>query len=305
MHLRLCSPRSGRWGSEGRDAEVRGFGSSGVQGFGARRSGLGQSPRPGRGCGQRPGAVGTLDRPIPAALPAPREGGKKGRREEKNKSEGAKPSRHREGREGGRREAARHGSAGKPEKLLQQRSVARPPAPPGGTEPARPVGWGPPRAPPAPRSAGAPRGDEGRGAAGRAPPPGKGGAAVPAPASIPMGAAAPNHGGWGPIGLLIRGASIRRATAGCPRCHLLASGKRLGWQPRSQPYTRRWVLFPRLRSVPWLGMGCGEPRRAMPYIHCGSICAFAIKMIITNIPKSRCAKSPLPNGVGFKPKQFS
>lgn len=192
MHLRLCSPRSGRWGSEGRDAEVRGFGSSGVQGFGARRSGLGQSPRPGRGCGQRPGAVGTLDRPIPAALPAPREGGKKGRREEKNKSEGAKPSRHREGREGGRREAARHGSAGKPEKLLQQRSVACPPARPAGRHragPPRRVGTAPrPSRAAQRRSPPGGRGERGRG---ESPTAGEGRSCGAGPCQHP-------HGGCGP-----------------------------------------------------------------------------------------------------------
>lgn len=285
------------------------FGGSGVRGF--RGSGLGA-----QGWGRAPGRGGDAgsgpEQWEPSVAPSPprcRHREREGRKGEEKKKIRAKERNPlgtgKGGREGGGRRQGTARRGNRRSSCSSAPSPARPPAPPGGTEPARPVGWGPPRAPPAPRSAGAPRGDEGSGAAGRAPPPGKGGAAVPAPASIPMGAAAPNHGGWGPIGLLIRGASIRRATAGCPRCHLLAASKRLGWQPRSQPYTRRWVLFPCLRSVPWLGMGCGEPRRAMPYIHCGSICAFAIKMIITNIPKSRCAKSPLPNGVGFKPKQFS
>lgn len=125
---------------------------------------------------------------------------------------------------------------------------------------------------------------------------------MPAPASIPVGAAAPNDGGWGSISS--KGRQYAEPWHGVLDVTSWPWANRSGWQPRSQPCTRRWVLFPRLRSVPWLGMGCGEPHRAMPYIHCGSICAFAIKMIIANILKSRCTNSPLPNGVGFKPKQF-
>lgn len=125
---------------------------------------------------------------------------------------------------------------------------------------------------------------------------------MPAPASIPVGAAAPNDGGWGSISS--KGRQYAEPWHGVLDVTSWPWANRSGWQPRSQPCTRRWVLFPRLRSVPWLGMGCGELHRAMPYIHCGSICAFAIKMIIANILKSRCTNSPLPNGVGFKPKQF-
>lgn len=142
VHFRLCSPRNGQWGSEVRDAEVRGFGSSGVQGFGVRGSGLGQSPRPGWGCGQRSGAARTLGRLIPSALPAPREGGKKGRR--KNKSEEAKSPRHREGREGGRRQqgTARRGnrrsscSSAPPLARPPRRAAPSRPAPSDGDRPA-------------------------------------------------------------------------------------------------------------------------------------------------------------------------
>ena len=172
------------------------FGGSGVRGF--RGSGLGA-----QGWGRAPGRGGDAgsgpEQWEPSIAPSPprcRHREREGRKGEEKKKIRAKERNPlgtgKGGREGGKREAARHGSAGKPEKLLQQRSVARPPARPAGRHragPPRRVGTAPrPSRAAQRRSPPGGRGERGRG---ESPTAGEGRSCGAGPCQHP-------HGGCGP-----------------------------------------------------------------------------------------------------------